>query len=149
MGAERPRGIVDTNIVIFRDLLLPETLPAEMAISAVTLAELSMGLHAVVGDDVAARLERGRRAAILQRVENEFDPIPFDAVVARIYGQVAGMVIAHGRSPRRRFAVLQIAATAVASGVPLYTTNPDDFVGLESILDLVAVERPPAWISKE
>ncbi len=142
MTVDLSRGVIDTNIVIFRDQLPPEGLPDEMAISAVTLAELSMGLHAVRGHDVEAQLERGRRAAILQRVENEFDPIPFDADVARTYGQLAGMVIAHGRSPRRRFADLQIAATAVAHGVPLYTTNSDDFVGLELVLDLVRVRRP-------
>ena len=58
MSADRSRGIVDTNIIIFRDRLSSEALPSEVAISAVTLAELSMGLHAVVGDDSAARDRR-------------------------------------------------------------------------------------------
>jgi hypothetical protein len=35
-----------------------------------------------------------------------------------------------------------IASTAVAAGLPLFTTNPDDFKGLEKLLTLVPVTRP-------
>ena len=35
---------------------------------------------------------------------------------------------------------LLIAATALASDLPLYTRNPDDFPGTESLIDIVAVE---------
>lgn len=143
MPAEHPRGLVDTNIVILRDRLTPGVLPDEVAISAVTLAELSAGPHAVVGDDPPARVERGRRTAILQRTESEFEPLPFDAPAARVYGQLSGAVRAHGRTPRRRHADLQIAATAVANGLPLYTTNPDDYAGLDEWPTVVAVPRPP------
>jgi predicted nucleic acid-binding protein len=142
MPAEHSRGLIDTNIVILRDRLTPDDLPDELAISAVTLAELSAGPLAVVGDDSAARVERGRRTAILQRVESEFDPLPFDAPAARVYGQLSGAVIAFGRTPRRRHADLQIAATAVTHGLPLYTTNPDDYAGLDEWLTLVPVSRP-------
>lgn len=34
---------------------------------------------------------------------------------------------------------LLIASTALASGIPLYTVNPGDFVGLESTIDIVVV----------
>lgn len=142
MTAEPQRGLVDTNIVILRDRLAPDDLPDEIAISAVTLAELSAGPHAVVGDDAAARAERGRRIGILQRVESEFDPLPFDAAAARVYGQLTGAVRALGRAPRRRHADLQIAATAAANTLPLYTTNPDDFAGLEEWVMIVPVKRP-------
>ena len=70
------RGLIDANIVILRDWLSPDVLPDQVAISAVTLAELSVGPHAVLGDDEAARIERARRTAILQRAESEFDPLP-------------------------------------------------------------------------
>ncbi len=149
MPAERrselgDRGLIDTNIVILRTWIEPAALPAEVAISSVTLAELSAGPHVVVGDDAEARLERARRIAIVQRAESEFDPIEFDATAARIYGQLAGAVVASGRAPRRRHADLQIAATAIAAGLPLYTTNPDDYAGLEPWLTVVPVPRPAA-----
>ncbi len=79
MTDARRRGLVDTNILILRDLLNPADLPDKIAISAVTLAELSAGPHAVVGDDPSARAERGRRMAILQRADSEFEPLAFDA----------------------------------------------------------------------
>ncbi|MFT4035223.1 MAG: type II toxin-antitoxin system VapC family toxin [Patulibacter sp.] len=141
-GVAHRRGLIDTNIVILRDWLAPSDLPQEVAISAVTLAELSAGPHAVTGDSDAAIHERARRIAILQRTESEFDPLPFDATAARAYGQLIGATVAAGRSPRRRVADLQIAATAVAHALPLYTTNPADYVGLDRWLNVVAVTRP-------
>jgi predicted nucleic acid-binding protein len=75
-------------------------------------------------------------------VENEFDPISFDAEAARIYGCVAAAVIGTGRKPRSRFADLMIASLAIAEGLPLFTTNPKDFVGLDDLLTIVPVGRP-------
>jgi predicted nucleic acid-binding protein len=37
---------------------------------------------------------------------------------------------------------LMIAATAAANGLPLYTSNPKDFVGLDEVVEIVAVPRP-------
>jgi predicted nucleic acid-binding protein len=121
-------------------------LPDEMAISAVTLAELSAGPHEVRGNDEQSaydeRAERARRMSVLQRAEADFDPIPFDAEAARTYGQVSAASIAIGRKPRARVADLLIASTAIAEGLPLFTTNPDDFRGLEHLLTVVPVTRP-------
>jgi predicted nucleic acid-binding protein len=86
--------------------------------------------------------ERARRLDVLQRAEHEFDSIPFDADAARAYGRVTAAVIAAGRKPRRRAADLMIAATAIAAGLPLYTTNPDDFVGLDHLVTVIPVTRP-------
>lgn len=36
-----------------------------------------------------------------------------------------------------------IAATAASNGLPLFTTNPKDFAGLEAVLTVVPVDRPP------
>ena len=77
---------------------------------------------------------------MLQRAENEFDSIPFDAGAARAYGRVTAAVIDAGR--RRRTADLMIAATAIAAGLPLFTTNPGDFAGLAGVLAVVPVTRP-------
>ncbi|UFS94321.1 type II toxin-antitoxin system VapC family toxin [Nocardia huaxiensis] len=146
MPAEYKQGLVDTNIMILRRWIDPEQLPDEMAISAITLAELSAGPHEVrtndEQDDYDEHLERARRLDVLQRAENEFDPIPFGAEAARIYGSVCAGVISVGRKPRRRIADLMIAAVAIAEGLPLFTTNPDDFHGLDGLLIVVPVDRP-------
>ncbi len=140
------RGLLDTNIMILRSRIAPEDLPDEMAISAVTLAELSAGPHEVRPDteqDVYIEAtERARRLDALQRAEHEFDPIPFDTDAARAYGRVTAAVIAAGRKPRRRAADLMIAATAIVAELPLYTTNPDDFVGLDRLVTVIPVTRP-------
>jgi predicted nucleic acid-binding protein len=89
-----------------------------MAISAVTLAELSAGPHEVRRNDehdlYDEHEERARRTETLQRAESEFDPVPFDAEAARTYGRVTAAVVAAGRKPRRRITDLMIAATAIA-----------------------------------
>jgi len=142
MPPDLTRGLLDTNIVILRHGIDPEELPDELAISAVTLAELSAGVHLVNGDDAEAIEERARRADVLARAENEFDPIPFETESARAFGRISAAVRARGRTPRRRIADLMIAATAAASGLALYTTNPDDFDGLDAILEVIPVGRP-------
>ena len=143
MSATRnSRGLLDTNIVILARWIDSAELPEEMAISAVTLAELSAGPHLVRGDDANARAERARRSDVVQRAENEFDPLPFDAEAARAYGRISAAVADVGRTPRRRVADLMIAAVAAAQGLPLYTTNPSDYLGVEDLVDIVAVHRP-------
>ena len=107
MNGERHRqGMLDTNIVILRRWIDPGELPDEVAISAITLAELSAGPHQVRRNDEQDRYdehaERARRLEILQRTENEFDPVPFDAEAARLFGRVTAAVIAAGRTRRRR-----------------------------------------------
>jgi predicted nucleic acid-binding protein len=148
MSDELPRqGMLDTNIVILRKWIDPAELPDEMAISAITLAELSAGPHEVRRNDEQdvydEHAERARRLEILQRAENEFDPVPFDAEAARIFGRVAAAVIALGRKPRARIADLMIAATAIAEGLPLFTTNPRDFNGIDALMQVIPVTRPP------
>jgi predicted nucleic acid-binding protein len=108
-------------------------LPVELAISAVTLAELAAGPHAT--DDPA---ERARRQDRLQRAEATFEPVPVDAAVARAYGRVYAAVAAAGRKGRGRRALdLLIAATALVAELPLYTRNAADFAGLEDLLEVV------------
>lgn len=113
----------------------PADLPAEIAVSAMTLAELAAGPHATT--DPA---ERARRQDRLQRTEATFEPLPVDAAVARAYGRVYAAIRAGGRKARGRRAVdLFIAASAVAAGLPLYTRNPDDFADLSDLLEVVAI----------
>jgi predicted nucleic acid-binding protein len=148
MTGEPPRrGLLDTNIMILRARIAPDELPDEMAISAVTLAELSAGPHEVRPDTEQdayfEAAERARRLDVLQRAEHEFDPIPFDPDAARAYGRVTAAVVAAGRKPRRRAADLMIASTAIAAELPLYTTNPGDFVGLDHLVTVIPVTVIP------
>ena len=92
MSSDLPRqGLLDTSILLLRRWIDPGELPDEMAISSITLAELSVGPHEVHGNDEQdlydEHAERARRLEILQRAESEFDPVPFDAEGARIGGR--------------------------------------------------------------
>ena len=136
--AERPgpaRGLLDTSVVIDLERISVDSLPDEVAISALTMAELAAGPHAASDPD-----ERSRRQDRLQRTESAFDPLPFTTEAARAYGRVFAAVAASGRTPRGARAVdLLIAATALAEGLPLYTRNPDDFRSLEGLVDVVSI----------
>ena len=130
-------GLVDTNILILRRVLDSSELPPFMSICAITLAELSAGPHHT-GDPA----ERARRLDLLQRAEAAFDPLPFDTEAARAFGQVCAAVLAAGRKTRGRIPDLMIASVAIANHLPLYTTNPVDFEGLEELLTVKAVSVP-------
>src|SRR5580692_357558 len=146
-GEPSRQGLLDTNVLVLRRWVDPAELPDEMAISAITLAELSAGPHQVrpnTGQDLYdEHEERSRRTEAPQRAESEFDPVPFDAEAARVYGRVTAAVVAAGRKPPGRIADLMIAATAIAEDLPLYTTNPGDYAGLENLVRVVPVTRPP------
>jgi predicted nucleic acid-binding protein len=128
------RGLLDTSVVVDLDLLDPDQLPREVAISMITLAELCAGPSAT--DDPH---ERARRQDRLQRTEAAFDPLPFDLEAARAYGRVHAAVLSQDRKPRRRFADLLIASSALAAQLPLVTRNAEDFVGLEGLLTIVEI----------
>lgn len=123
------RGLLDTSVVIDLEKIDARSLPRELAISALTFAELAAGPHAT-DDDV----ERGRRQDRLQRVEATMDPLPFDDRCARAYGRVYAATRGSDRKPRGSRAVdLLIAAVALANDLPLFTRNPEDFEHLSSI----------------
>lgn len=117
--ARRRRGVIDTSVVIDLGRVDPGDLPEEIAISAVSLAELTAGPHATSDAE-----ERARRQDRLQRVEATFEALPVDAAVARAYGRIHAAV----------------AATALARELPLYTCNPADFVAVDRLVEVVAVD---------
>jgi predicted nucleic acid-binding protein len=129
--------MLDTSTVILLGRLAdPDELPVEPVISAITLAELSVGPHVAPGD-----AERSARQQHLQQAEADFEILPFDADSARAFGSVAAALRTSGRKPAARAYDALIAATAVAHGVPLYTCNPSDFSGIPA-LDLRPVTHP-------
>ncbi|MGH9091750.1 MAG: type II toxin-antitoxin system VapC family toxin [Acidimicrobiales bacterium] len=129
------RGLVDTSVVIDLEQLDARQLPIELAVSAITMAELAAGPHAT--EDT---LERARRQDRLQRSEAAFDPLPFDGEAARAYGRIYAAEVAKGRKARGTRALdLMIAATACAEDLPIYTRNREDFQGLRDLVRIVAV----------
>lgn len=132
--AEPTQGVLDTSVVVDHDLIDASLLPDESAITAVTLAELAAGPHATESKD-----ERARRQDRLQWAAATWDPLPFDAESARMYGRVFAAARAAGQSSRARLADLLIASTAAANGLPLYTRNPADFALLKRVLKVVRI----------
>jgi predicted nucleic acid-binding protein len=132
------RGILDTSAVIGLGRISDAALlPAEPLISAVTLAELSVG-PLVARDEQ----ERAARQAHLQQAEADFEPLPFDVAAARAFGRVAASLRQAGRKPTARAYDAMIAATALANQLPVYTCNPDDFAGISG-LKIVSIPTPP------
>ena len=128
-------GLLDTSVVIdWHDPVVVEALPDQMAISAITAAELAAGPHLATSPAEAAK-----RQARLQEVEAKLEPLLFDGAAVRSYGLVVAAVAREGRKPRSRFADLLIAATAHANGLDLYTRNGDDFFGLAELVHVVTI----------
>lgn len=119
--------LLDTSVLIAAQSGPDE----EVAISVVSLAELHFGVLAAPDEEV--RAHRIRRLGV---IESHFDPLPFDAAVARECGRLHAAVAQRGGQPRRRAFDLAIAATANVHGVPLLTYNRKDF---QIIADLVDV----------
>lgn len=136
--AEPGPGILDTNVMILIGQLDEAFLPAQPLITAVTLAELSVGPLVATDPD-----EKAQRQATLQLAESSYEPLPFDAEAARAFGRVSAALRGSGRKVTARTFDAMIAATALAQGLPLHTCNPTDFDGIPG-LRLRAVPLPPA-----
>jgi predicted nucleic acid-binding protein len=131
------RGVLDTSTLILLGRIADVAAqPQEPLITAVTLAELSVGPLVARSDD-----ERAARQAHLQAAEADFDPLPFDTAAARAFGAVAMSLRREGRKPAARAYDAMIAAVAVAHGLAVHTCNPRDFVGIDR-LEVVAVRHP-------
>lgn len=123
------KAVLDTSVLIAGGL---DQLDGDLAVSAVSLAELHYGVLVASTDDL-----RALRLARVALVERSFTPLPVDGAVARTYGRLAAAVQRQGRQPRRRSLDLLIAATAVVHGARLYTRSATDLTGLGPLLDVV------------
>jgi toxin FitB len=121
--------LLDTSVLLGPE---PDLGDAEIAISAISLAELHFGV--LVARTAAVRAERLRRLGL---IEKTFDALPVDDAVAREYGRLAAAVV---QQPRARVADLLIAATARAHSAELWTRNADDLAGLESLLTIHSLD---------
>jgi tRNA(fMet)-specific endonuclease VapC len=131
------QGVLDTStLILLGRITAIDALPDAAFITAVTLAELSVGpLVATTDEDLLTR------QAHLQAAEADFDPLPFDAAAARAFGGVASSLRRNGRKATARAYDAMIAATAIAAGLPVYTCNPSDFTGIDG-LEVVEVPHP-------
>lgn len=123
-------GLLDTSVIIDYDLIDPLELPELSAVSAITMAELTVGPLAAGQDDE----ERARRQDRLQWAAGTWDPLPFDNAAARAYGRIYSALLRQGPVGRRRLPDFLIAAVALANDLPLYTRNAADLRGLEELL---------------
>ncbi len=129
-------GVLDTSTLVLIDRLDRGVLPTRPVITAITLAELSVGPLTAI--DPA---ERAARQIRLQEAESTFEPLPFDAAAARAFGVVSAALRQSGRKAAARAFDAMIAAVALANDLPLYTCNPRDFAGIDG-LRVRAVRHP-------
>ena len=120
------RGLLDTSVFIAKERgRALGSLPASVAISVVTLAELHLG--ALMADQPEVRAERLRT---LTSVRSIFEALPIDAEVARTFAEI----VAEARRAGRRPKVMDtwIAATAVVNRLAVYTQD-DDFLAIPQV----------------
>ena len=131
------RGILDTSTLILLGRISDvSSLPDEPLITAITLAELSVGPLVAATD-----AERAARQAHLQAAESDFEPLSFDAAAARAFGAVAASLRRLGRTPAARAYDVMLAAVALAHELPVHTCNARDFEGIDA-LEVIAVGHP-------
>ncbi len=114
------RGVLDTSVFIASESGRPidqTQLPAESAISVITLAELQVGVLAAPGTDT-----RSRRMATLNAV-SDVEVLPVDEAVAMEWARLRVQLAEAGR--RLNVNDLWIAATAAANGIPVITQDAD------------------------
>ena len=129
MTVPSARGLLDTStVILLGEIDDVSALPDECLVSAVTLAELTVGPLVAT-----SAKERAARQAHLQQAEGDFDAVPFDTAAARAFGRVAAGLRASGRKPAARAYDALIAATAIANDLELFTCNPDDFQGIDEL----------------
>jgi predicted nucleic acid-binding protein len=115
-----PAAVLDTSIFVAveRGRPLGRPLPAEVAVSVITLAELELGVLVARDSDT-----RAQRLATLTRVREQTAGLPADDRVASAYARLAAGELAAGRKPRVHDT--WIAATALVHQAEVWTQDQD------------------------
>ena len=121
-------GLLDTSVIINLENIIEESLPKYSVMSAISLAELTVGPHVATDAEV-----RDRRQLVLQYAEATLEVLPFDDACARRFAIVASSLRKSGSKSRARGFDALIASTALAYGIPLYTSNPKDFLDIPDL----------------
>ncbi|HWX45775.1 MAG TPA: type II toxin-antitoxin system VapC family toxin [Solirubrobacteraceae bacterium] len=133
MSEQATRGLLDTSVFIAREVeraLDERLLPEELAVSAVTIAELHVGVLAAADLDT-----RARRLATLESLA-DIEVLVVDETVAASWA----LLRVHLATAERRLNVndLWIAATALAHRIPVVTQD-EDFGPVEGVSGLAIV----------
>jgi predicted nucleic acid-binding protein len=126
-AARAARGLLDTSVFIARETgraLDDRLLPEESAVSAVTIAELQVGVLAAVDTNV-----RARRLATLGAL-SDVEVLVVDEAVAASWALLRVHLAESGR--RLNVNDLWIAATALTHQIPVVTQD-DDFGPVEGV----------------
>lgn len=119
MTAAPSRAVADTSIFVARESgRALGSLPDSLAVSAVTAAELELGV--LRARDVATR---STRLATLAELRGAYPLLEIDALTASCFARIAAAELDAGRKLRHHDA--WIAATALRHGVPLVTQDYD------------------------
>jgi predicted nucleic acid-binding protein len=113
-------AVLDTSIFIAveQGRALRRSLPEEVGVSVVTLAELELGVLMAQDQET-----RAQRLATLTRVREQTAGLPADDRVASAYARLAAGELASGRKPRVHDT--WIAATALVHGAEVWTQDAD------------------------
>lgn len=120
MTGRRERGLVDTSVLIASEASRPieeSALPRLAAVSAVTVAELHLGVLAAADDEI-----RARRLATLEGIF-DIEVIPIDESVAASWALLRLRLASLGR--RLNVNDLWIGATALTHDLPIFTQDAD------------------------
>ena len=114
------RAILDTSVLIAREQgrALERSLPEDVAISVVSIAELEIGV--LVARDAETR---GQRLRTVSEIRSLSAALPIDERTASAYAQLAANVLSDGRKPRINDT--WIAATALVYGAEVWTQDAD------------------------
>lgn len=134
MADRHESGVLDTCAYLDLDQLDATALPSIPEITAITMAELHQGV--AMAKSAAVRAARAEKLGV---AIVDFDPLPFDGDAATRYGSLVALTLEANRSPKPRRLDLMIAAVASSRGLPLYTRNIDDFVGLDDMVTVISV----------
>jgi predicted nucleic acid-binding protein len=124
--SERP-AVLDTSVLIAREseqALDIDLLPAEVAVTVVTIAELHTGILAAVDTET-----RARRLATLDAV-SVVEPMPVTAEAARQWASLRVRLAEAGRAAKIND--LWIAAVAAANDMDVVTQDRD-FDAIEAV----------------
>lgn len=121
------QGLADTSVFIAAESGRPlrfESLPDELRVSVITVAELEAGVLAA--QSIAARAARLRTLERAMALE----PLTVDAAATSVWARLR--VELHGAGRRVNVNDLWIAAVAIANGLPVVSQD-DDFAVLAEL----------------